>query len=100
MRFGMIPSSAQSISGGRHPAIRDSVSEIAHFHLRYVEVTLRCAATRTAPRKNYGKCKDIDHPAHGLEGVAAMAFLFRSIRLERIEHERRRTSHALQVRIP
>ncbi len=29
-----------------------------------------------------------------------MAFLFRSIRLERIEHERRRTSHALQARIP
>jgi hypothetical protein len=41
----MIPSSAQSISGGRHPAIRGSVSinsdvEILHSHLRYVEVKL------------------------------------------------------------
>src|SRR5258708_5412361 len=29
-----------------------------------------------------------------------MAFVFRSIRLERIEHERRRTCHALRARIP
>jgi hypothetical protein len=54
-------------------------------------------APRAAPRKNYGKRKDIDRPAHGLESVAAMPFLFRSIRLERIEHERRRTCHALQA---
>jgi hypothetical protein len=32
-----------------------------------------------------------------LGSVAAMPFLFRSIRLERIEHERRRTCHALQA---
>src|SRR5438477_3935956 len=53
-----------------------------------------------ASRRIMGNASIIDRPAHGLEDVAAMAFVFRSIRLERIEHERRRTSHALQARIP
>src|SRR6266446_2834830 len=88
----------RSILGDRAEA---DFSGIGGVTVRVARWTTRLAA-RAAPRKNYGKRKHclIAQRYTWLGKCCCDGVPVPIERLERIEHERRRTCHALQARLP